>query len=211
MCFSLTYKKKRVKYRNEHSFRNEVSNMSTNKQDDIFDAAMQLFAERGYDGTTIPMIADKAKVGAGTIYRYFDNKESLVNSLFIKCVSQFAELLKNDFPANNGDVRAQFSHIFYRMVQFANHHPSALLFIDSHCNGYYLNEDSISVYNDFLAFIIRAIEAGQQEGAIRPLPSDALIAIVYGAFIMLFKMEQLGKEELLKELGESCWNAIRMI
>jgi transposase len=34
---------------------------------------MQLFAERGYDGTTIPMIAEKANVGAGTIYRYFEN------------------------------------------------------------------------------------------------------------------------------------------
>ena len=42
------------------------------------------FAERGYDGTTIPMIAEKAKVGAGTIYRYFENKEALVNSLFSK-------------------------------------------------------------------------------------------------------------------------------
>lgn len=33
--------------------------MAKNKQEDIFDAAMQLFAERGYDGTTIPMIAEK--------------------------------------------------------------------------------------------------------------------------------------------------------
>ena len=32
---------------------------------------MQLFAERGYDGTTIPMIAEKAKVGAGTILSLF--------------------------------------------------------------------------------------------------------------------------------------------
>ncbi|MEM5672990.1 helix-turn-helix domain-containing protein [Bacillus cereus] len=58
--------------------------MAKNKQEDIFDAAIQLFAERGYDGTTIPMIAEKAKVGAGTIYRYFENKEALVNSLFTK-------------------------------------------------------------------------------------------------------------------------------
>ncbi|MEC2439513.1 helix-turn-helix domain containing protein, partial [Bacillus cereus] len=52
--------------------------MAKNKQEDIFDAAMQLFAELGYDGTTIPMIAENAKVGAGTSYRYFENKEALV-------------------------------------------------------------------------------------------------------------------------------------
>ncbi|MEC1177138.1 TetR/AcrR family transcriptional regulator [Metasolibacillus meyeri] len=189
--------------------------MSKNKQEDILEAAMQLFAERGYDGTTIPMIADKAKVGAGTIYRYFDNKESLVNSLFVKCVTQFSDILNSEFPGNSGDVREQFSHIFYRMFQFAKHNPYALLFIDSHCMGYYLNEESNKVYDDFLAFIIGAIEKGQERGAIRQLPSNALIAIVYGAFIMLFKMEQAGALEntgqLLEELEESCWNAVRII
>lgn len=74
--------------------------MAKNKQEDIFDAAMQLFAERGYDGTTIPMIAEKAKVGAGTIYRYFENKEALVNSLFSKSVLQLSELIKTDFPVD---------------------------------------------------------------------------------------------------------------
>ena len=43
--------------------------MAKNKRDDIMEAALILFAERGYDGTTVPMIAEKAKVGAGTIYR----------------------------------------------------------------------------------------------------------------------------------------------
>lgn len=73
--------------------------MAKNKQEDIFDAAIQLFAERGYDGTTIPMIAEKAKVGAGTIYRYFENKEALVNSLFTKSVLQLSELIKPTFQS----------------------------------------------------------------------------------------------------------------
>ena len=68
--------------------------MAKNKQEDIFDAAIKLFAERGYDGTTIPMIAEKANVGAGTIYRYFENKEALVNSLFSKSMLQLSEILK---------------------------------------------------------------------------------------------------------------------
>ena len=60
--------------------------MAQNKRDDILNAAMELFGELGYDGTTVPMIAERAKVGAGTIYRYFENKESLVNILFQDCV-----------------------------------------------------------------------------------------------------------------------------
>ena len=43
--------------------------MTQNKREAILKAAMELFGELGYDGTTMPMIADRAKVGAGTIYR----------------------------------------------------------------------------------------------------------------------------------------------
>lgn len=184
-----------------------------NKQDDIFEAAMQLFAERGYDGSTVPMIADKAKVGAGTIYRYFDNKESLVNSLFTKCVLQFSEAIRSDFPSR-ANTREQFTHIFFRLFEFARHNVNAFLFINSHCSGYYLDELSKQTFNDFLDFIIRVIEDGKEKGIIRILPSQALIAIVYEPIVMLVKMMETGKltytQDLAKELEESFWNAIKI-
>lgn len=188
--------------------------MAKNKQDDIFESAMQLFAERGYDGTTVPMIADKAKVGAGTIYRYFDNKESLVNALFTKCVLQFSEAIKSDFPSK-ANIREQFTHLFNKLFEFARHNVNAFLFINSHHNGYYLNEFSNKTFNDFLDFIIRVIEDGKENGVIRTLPSLALIAIVYEPIVMLVKMMETGKitytPDLAKELEESFWNAIRII
>lgn len=67
---------------------------STTKREDILDSALTLFAERGFDATTIPMIATDAKVGAGTIYRYFANKEVLVNTLFQHYVTLFKEALE---------------------------------------------------------------------------------------------------------------------
>jgi len=49
------------------------------KRDDIVRAALELIAENGFHGAPMAMIADKAGVGAGTIYRYFENKEVLIN------------------------------------------------------------------------------------------------------------------------------------
>ena len=43
------------------------------------------------------MMAEKAKVGAGTIYRYFENKEALVNSLFSKSMLELSEIIKRIF------------------------------------------------------------------------------------------------------------------
>ncbi len=188
--------------------------MTKNKQEDILDAALLLFATRGFDGTTVPMIAERAKVGAGTIYRYFENKESLVNALFQKCVMELSETIKKDFPISNGDIREQFRHIFKRMFNFAKKDINGLLFVDSHSGARYLNDQSKKLFADFLDFLRILLENGKKQGMICQLPSEALISIVYGAFVRLYKVIQTGvleeTPELLKGVEECCWNAIRV-
>ncbi|MGZ3428822.1 MAG: helix-turn-helix domain-containing protein, partial [Polyangia bacterium] len=52
------------------------------KSDAILKAALELFVERGFHGTPVPLVAERAGVGAGTIYRSFESKEALVNALY---------------------------------------------------------------------------------------------------------------------------------
>ncbi|MFC1676740.1 TetR/AcrR family transcriptional regulator [Planctomycetota bacterium] len=42
------------------------------------EAALDAFSERGIDATTVEEITDKADVGKGTLYQYFDDKEEIV-------------------------------------------------------------------------------------------------------------------------------------
>ncbi|MCP1187733.1 TetR family transcriptional regulator [Priestia flexa] len=188
--------------------------MTNNKQHDILSAALKLFAERGYDGTTIPIIAKEAKVGTGTLYHYFKSKEALVNFLFQSCVKKFSEVLQKNFPPSTTDVREQFHHVFFQMVKFAKTDINALLFIDLHVNQYYLDEESNKVFNDFLNVLRVLLDKGKGQGIIYNLPSDALIAIVYGAFVRLYKIIEAGEleesEELINSVEERCWNAIRI-
>jgi AcrR family transcriptional regulator len=46
----------------------------------LFDAAMQMFAERGFVKTTVEDITNAADVGKGTFFNYFRSKEELLNS-----------------------------------------------------------------------------------------------------------------------------------
>jgi AcrR family transcriptional regulator len=52
------------------------------KQIQILEAAEQLFADKGYDGTSVRDIADEAKVNVAMISYYFGSKEKMLDSLF---------------------------------------------------------------------------------------------------------------------------------
>jgi AcrR family transcriptional regulator len=63
------------------------------KKRDIERAALELFAEHGIDGTSIRMIADRAGVTEGALYRHHPGKEHLVRALFQEYFERFAQLL----------------------------------------------------------------------------------------------------------------------
>src|SRR6201995_783879 len=48
---------------------------------EILDAALSVFAEKGYAGTRMDEIARRAGVTKGTIYLYFESKEAVFKSL----------------------------------------------------------------------------------------------------------------------------------
>ena len=48
------------------------------KRKDILDATLQLISDQGFHGTPMSQIAAEAGVGAGAIYRYFENKHLLL-------------------------------------------------------------------------------------------------------------------------------------
>ena len=60
----------------------------------IVDQALALFAEHGYERTSVRMIADAAGISQGLLYNYFDNKQALLLAIFEESVA---------------DVRASFA------------------------------------------------------------------------------------------------------
>lgn len=53
---------------------------------ELLDAAIGVFAEKGYHGAKMEEIAAAAGVGKGTVYHYFPNKEALLGALVDRAV-----------------------------------------------------------------------------------------------------------------------------
>lgn len=65
---------------------NPVQQRSKKTVDDLIDATARVIAKHGYDGATTNRIAEQAGVGIATLYRYFTDKDELVDAVFNRVV-----------------------------------------------------------------------------------------------------------------------------
>jgi AcrR family transcriptional regulator len=171
------------------------------RREDVLDAALGLFAERGFHGTAMPDIAAEAGVAAGTIYRHFASKEALVNELFRRCKRALAAALATVPDA--GTLEERFHHLWWALVGFAREQPRAFGFLELHHHGTYLDAESRALELSILAPIAALL------GPARAVP---LIVTVWGAFVSLIKHSRLGyyalTDEICEQVEATCWNAI---
>lgn len=85
-----------------------------NVEQKIFDAALELFGEKGYSKVEMKMIAEKIGIGVGTLYNYYRNKKDLYINVFEKSWEKTFEKL--DTVVNStGDVEKKFE-IFIKIL-----------------------------------------------------------------------------------------------
>jgi AcrR family transcriptional regulator len=182
------------------------------KREAILEAALELFADQGFHGTSVPEVAERAKVGTGTIYRYFESKEALVNALYQKWKSQLSHHLMNEFPLEK-PPRQQFHVLWTRLAQFAQEQQKAFMFLELHHHLPYLDEESRRIEAELLMPLAAFVQLGSDAQVFKELSPELLIAIVYGAMTGLMKASWLGYLALspkVIEQAEACaWEAVR--
>jgi len=57
----------------------------------LFDTAIGLIGERGYEATTLRDVADRAGVSVGLLYRYFPSKRAIVLALYEALSAEYAQ------------------------------------------------------------------------------------------------------------------------
>jgi AcrR family transcriptional regulator len=182
------------------------------KREAIIHAALELFVERGFYGTAVPEIADHAGVGAGTIYRYFESKEALVNAIYRERKLAFSAAVLEAFPAM-APTREQFRVLWMRMAHFASLNPKAFVFLEVHHHASYLDADSREVERRMTDVIERVVGAAQARGELKQADPRLLMGIVIGAFVGVIRNcleRQTPVSQADWTLAEQCcWEAIR--
>jgi len=175
----------------------------------ILDAALRTFAARGYHGTAVPEVAAEAGVGTGTLYRYFDDKQALVNEVYRDAKQRLRAAVLDDLPPIDKGAESWFGEVWRRLAAFARAEPDAFRFLEMQDHIEYLDGKSRALELSVLAPLWLA---GRRVHDRSGPPVDVAIALLWGAFVGLVKASRLGylalDDRKLQQAGAAAWRMI---
>lgn len=156
----------------------------------ILDTAEELLAEKGLHRTSISDIAKASEFGVGTIYKYFENKDSIIETLLkTRLQAHFNELLASintdGTPVERLDrlIEAYFASVTQRQLFFkfyyTSFHPGPVEEEDTPYNLFFLKELKLKVLEDLKSIF----DAGIALGLFIDIDSDYLAATLFGMLI----------------------------
>ncbi len=124
------------------NMQSELSRKEREKQlrrKEILAAAVEVFADKGFEHATLDEIAEAAEFGKGTIYNYFSSKEELFLTLLEEGQAALKEMLReriekchNPLEKITAYVEVSFDFLqkrekHFRIIALEMHHPSSIL------------------------------------------------------------------------------------
>ncbi|WP_028548508.1 TetR/AcrR family transcriptional regulator [Paenibacillus sp. UNC451MF] len=100
----------------------------------ILQAAIQIFAEKSFEGARIDQIAEEARVPKSLIYYHFQSKEHILEVLFEDFIREYSELLqtsKKDTHQSKAETMQSRLQTLYKDFAIRNADIIRIMFIDS--------------------------------------------------------------------------------
>jgi TetR/AcrR family transcriptional regulator, fatty acid metabolism regulator protein len=146
----------------------EVSPRKADKRTLITEAAIDVFAERGFHQARVSDIARRAGVADGTIYLYFKNKEDLLLSVFEEKMDELLAGLRAALAGTADPVeRVRRFAVFHFQQVRENRSTAEVLQVELRLSNKFLKEyrpEKLWAYLNVFGAIVRE---GQSTGAFR--------------------------------------------
>ena len=169
------------------------------KQVEILQVAEQLFAEVGFDGTSIRDIAQKANINIAMISYYFGSKEKLLESLVLHRISAMSLQLENLLQENLSPIQKIERYVVYYVDRInSNRCMYQILHFELSNKKREINLDTFTqVKNNNLKLLSNIIQEGQEQGLFHQDVNVALIPpIIIGSLIHIHMNKSYYKDLL---------------
>lgn len=176
----------------------------------IFDAAIEVFSEKGYRGATMDDIALQAGLAKGTLYYNFKSKEEIFNYV----VEEGLSILKNEIEEvrkSKEDVRERIRAILEVQINFVLRYTSFFEVVISQIWGKDERQETLRTkVNDYIGEIKKDLDEAMQAGIIEKNDISFTAYYIFGGLCGVAVYDSLtDKKYYDEEVIEKTMNFIR--
>ncbi|MGB9979725.1 TetR/AcrR family transcriptional regulator [Methanobacterium sp.] len=183
----------------------------TEKEQKLLDAALKLFVEKGFHGTSTAEITKTAGVATGTLFHYFKTKEELINQLYLFTKENILKDVAGCYD-NKKPLKENMKSLWLKFVHYSIANPYKFQFIlIFHCSPYItsLTKEQVETRTeDMLGVYKKGIETRQ----LKYIPFEMAIEHIWGNIVSTVnyfaKYPQELNEKNLDVAFELFWSGI---
>ena len=192
-----------------------MARASVDKRQAILDATLKLLASCGFHGFSMKQLAKEAGVATGTIYLYFEDRDTLIAELHQRIIDTFASVAFVNVD-QNAPIKQQYQTICSNVWHFCMDHRCVTLSKGQfdHLPIEVLKSQRHDLWHNQLSDLNQLYEQGQQKNIIKSLPSDVLASLSFEPVIQIATQQLLGvidiSESQLEQILDAGWDAISL-
>jgi len=165
------------------------------RPDEVLDAALELFMEKGFAATRVDDIAKRAGLSKGAVYLYFPSKEAVLEALVRRAIVPIADTALEALRNYEGDPRIVISMVI-RMVgqRFSDPRIVAIpkvVFREvvgfPHLAEMYRTE----VLDKVIPVIVGLIRRGVEQGYLRQVDPELTVRSIIGPLLLHLVMAEV--------------------
>lgn len=166
----------------------------------IFEASMKLFAEKGYDATSIEEITATVGVAKGTLYYHFSSKEEIFNFLVeegIKLLQNSIDIKTSKLPNYIDKLKAI---ILIQIKIVVKYEDIITILLTQFLGKKARNQKCQKLVYEYINKIEEIVKEGIKKGQIKQGNSQAIASEIYGLICssLVYKLRNNGQIEIMK-------------
>ncbi len=142
---------------------------SADKRERILEAAIRVFAQKGFYATRVSEIAKAAGVADGTIYLYFENKDAVLISIFEERMGALLTILERITQSTDRDTESKLRRIVELQLGLleGERDLAEVVTVNLRQSSRLLKQYAAPLFTQYIDLIAGVIAAGQNEGTFR--------------------------------------------
>ena len=166
--------------------------------------ALIYFCNKCYQDTSTASISQKAGVATGTLFLYFENKEEMVNELYLACKDEYISYIEEGVWEHT-TFKAQVKHIWNRNLDWKLNNNQKMKFMTQFSSSTAITDETKEKAMNRVTLINDVVRKAVENGEVTTSSTELLAAMIWGYFHSAanFLLGQPDGENLQKWSDES--------